>query len=380
MPDPAASIAPSRRTAAPARRTVLLLGASAAVGGVLSGCGPIRLGQPAPYTPPPEGIDDLYRADLLAALADIETATGTIRAPHPEAAMLLGELAIAVVEQRAALLTGAETEASESASDGGGATASSGTATSSGDASPTGDAGATGAASDGGGSPAAAPSDAPGLLQALGDLVLLCAEACVQCSGSFARVVAAIGTHLTWSAARLAPALADPAATAAAPPAEDAIAPTRRIPASDPPSVAAKTDYEAMLQQAQGDEWYAGYVQEVRAARTVDETARAAALDAVTTHRDRAERLRDIAEADGIAPVAEEPVYALPGGGLDQAALDAEPLAIAQGLAVDWVALTGAVPFERRAFAVATALAEAHGLAALGGVLPALPSLDPQSD
>src|SRR5690625_488211 len=71
----AAALRPSRRRllmAAPG----LLLGAGGAA--ALSGCGTVRLGGPEKYTPPPPGIDDLYRTDLIALLDRAIAGTATV--------------------------------------------------------------------------------------------------------------------------------------------------------------------------------------------------------------------------------------------------------------------------------------------------------------
>ncbi|GAB2538851.1 DUF4439 domain-containing protein [Brachybacterium huguangmaarense] len=357
---------PAARPAGPARRALLRAGlaggAFALTGAGLAGCGTVRLGSPEPYVAPPPGIDDLYRADLLTGLDALRDAVSA-GDPRPETAALLRELDAALVEQRAALLTGAEAEASESSSP-----SSSASPSTSATASPSSSA------------PTAAPGGVGEVVTRLGDLVALGADACVQCSGSFARVVAAIAAHAQWSAGRLALAAQDPAIAAPAVPAETDLVPAREVPATDPPSVAAATDYHSVLACTQGDEWYAGYAYEVLAAQARDDATRTPLLAASGEHRDRARRLAQIAGEDGAPDTAEEPVYPLPGGGTDPQALAALPAQIGQGLVVDWVALVGAAPFARRALAISTALAEAQGLAALGSAVEPLPSLTPGTD
>lgn len=337
----------------PRRRALLTATGGALLAAGAAACGQVRLGSPPRYTRPAEGIDDIYRTELLRQLGALETLTAAAPGAAASGTDLSGpirELHTAVAQHREALLTGAQADAEAS-----------GSATSS----------ATAAA------PAAA--DPGAILAAIGPLLRLGAEACVQCSGSLARVVAAIGAHLAWAASRLVSAAADPALAMPAVPTEGDIRPTRTVPRSDPPSVAARVDYQAALQEAQKDEWFFGYVQEVRAARATDPAVRAPLQAAADDHRGRAKRLTEMATADKIAPVAQEPVYPLPAGGLDEAALVALTPQDGPGLVADWVALTGAAPFAGRAFAVATALAQAVALGPVGASVPALPSLAPKA-
>lgn len=346
MPGPIAS-PPPLRTRALGRRAVLGLGLATCGTLALAACGPVRVGQPTAYTPPPLGIDDLYRADLLAQLDELLAATAGSTDPRAEFAGQILALHSALLEHRDALLTGAQTQQEASA------------------------------ASDGGtGEGTGAQATDPGaLLEMLGGTVALGANACIQCSGSLSRVIAAIISHLQWAAGSVALATGAAGLAAPAAPAESALTPSRQVPASDPPSVAATVDYEAALQEAQADEWYAGYVLEVLAARATDDATRTPLLDASASHRDRAQRLAQIAEEDSLTGVAQEAVYPLPGGGLDEDTLAALAAEISQGLLEDWVALVGAVPFARRAFAVATALAEAQNLVGQTSAVPVLPSL-----
>lgn len=367
MPDHASAsaarpLSPARRPRPAVSRRAAMTGAGMGLAALLAGCGGLRLGSPVEHTPPPEGIDDLYRADLLARLEDLLATTGgdtgDLARSRPEVAGHVRELHAALVEHRRAMLTGAEAEA---------ASESAGTASS-----------ASGSTSPADPSAGSAP-DLVGLLAALGETVALGADACVQCSGSFARVTGAIAAHLCWAAHRVAAGAPDLALTATPPPPEQGIQPQREVPASDPPSVAAASDHEAALRRAQEDEWYAAYVQEVRAARSTDAAVREALVTEVAAHRARADRLASTAVEDGVSPLPQEPVYPLPEGGLVDEALDSLPVRIAEALVVDWVALTGAAPFARRAFAISTALTESADLARTGGALPALPSLDPTS-
>lgn len=345
----------------PTRRAALTLGAVAATGGLLAACGPVRWGGPASYTPPPVGIDDVYRPELLAALDELRTTVPHVVSTVPEVGIQVTDLGGALGEQRDALLTGAEASASATpSSSSGGSDGSSSSSTGS-------------SASDGGSSE---PVPLWHLVQLLEASATLCADACVQCSGSLARVVGAIGSHHLWTAGRLAALAQDPTVPAPTAPAAEAIAPTRPVPTSDPPSVAATVDYQTELQETQADEWYSGYVFEVLAARTTDATERTRMLDASTVHRDRARSLAAIAAEDQIASVLQEPVYGLPGGEAPTT-LDGLPPELSATLLADWVALAGASPFARRATMIATAYAEAVTLSGVASALVPLPGLEP---
>lgn len=334
----------------PRRRAVLTLATASLTGALLTACGPVRLGQPSSYTPPPVGIDDLYRADLVPAIGRLRAAAASLTDASPEVTGQLRELSTALLAQLEALRTGAEAAASDGTT---------GASTS----------GAS--ASDGGG---AVPTDLPGLLALLTDTARLGADAAVQCSGSLARVTCGIGTYLLWTAVRLTVLAQDPSLTAPAAPAATDLTPGRTVPASDPPSVAATVDYQTELQATQADEWFAGYADEVRAARATAEPDRAALLATSTEHRDRARMLAGFAAEDAVTSVVQEPVYPLPDAGSYEALAALAP-ETSHALVVDWVALTGAAPFSRRAATVSTALAEAVRLAGGTGTLEALPSL-----
>lgn len=312
-----------------------------------SACGPVRVGQPATYSPPPEGIDDLYRADLLKALAPVAAQAERLRGAAGPVGALGTQLHSACTAQHAALLTGAEAQRSADAS-----------------------ASASPSATASAGAP-----DVPALVRSVQALLTLGTAACVQCSGSFARVVAAICAHQVWAATRAAH-LAGGSVAAPTVPAAASIRPTRTVPASDPPSVAAQVDYQNELTHTQGDEWYLGYVLEVLAARATDAAARKRLLSAAISHRARAEELARWAQAASITSAVRQPVYPLPHGGADASELAGLPSHIARSLLPDWVAMVGAVPFEHRAYCVSVALTEAQGLSTAVTSLPALPSLD----
>ncbi|MGP4914977.1 DUF4439 domain-containing protein [Brachybacterium tyrofermentans] len=355
----------------PSRRRVLASGALGvlALAG-LPGCGRIAVGGPEAYTPPPPGIDDLYRADLLdvldRAIAGAEALAGSDGdsdsddgAPDPSGATadgstgpalpgVLSMLVAALPAQRAALLTGAEAERA--------ATAGSDPAST----SPP--------------PPSDAPTDAAGLLAVLVELRLLAADAARQVSGSLARPVVAIAAHSAWSARRLHVAAA---AGEVAPlrPAEE-IVPSREVPTTDPATVGAEVDYHSTIERAQQEEWYVGYLYEVLAARTTDAGEREAGLAHSDRHRARAESLAAIAEEDGAPVVPRQAVYALPGGTLDDRMAAELPRMLAEGLLVDHAALVGAAPFDRRPLSILATMQEGELLATRTEEMPPLPGLE----
>lgn len=336
---------------APTRRT--LLGAAGVAALLpLVGCGRIALGGPEEYTPPPPGIDDLYRTDLLEllerALAGTEQVAGTGSGDgDPELSSTLAALSSALPVQRTALLTGAEAEKERAAEE---------------DPAP----GQT--------APPPAqdvPEDLPELLAVLVRLRDLGASAARQVSGSLARPVVAIAAHTAWAVQRLG----DGTGGAAPSPTAEELVPAREVPAADPPSIGAESDYHSTIERAQLEEWYAGYLREVLAARSEGAT-RQQHLDLTALHRRRAEELGEIAEQDGAPVVARQAVYAIPGGTLDEQTAARLPSLLAQGLLVDHIALVGAAPFERRPLPIAAALQEAEQLAALVDRMEPLPSLE----
>lgn len=343
----------------PSRRRVLASGALGvlALAGV-PGCGRIALGGPADYTPPPPGIDDLYRTDLLAVLDRAIAGTQTLAdsadgSTGTELADVLAMLSAALPEQRSALLTGAEAEREE--------TAASDPVASDPAASPT-------------PTPSDTPTDAAGLVAVLVELRELTADAARQVSGSLARPIAAIAAHAAWSARRLHDAAA--AGDVPALRSSEEIVPSREVPATDPPSVGAEVDYHSTIEQAQQEEWYAGYLYEVLAARTTDDGERDADLARSDLHRARAESLAAIAEEDGAPVVPRQAVYALPGGTLDDRMAAELPRMLAEGLLVDHVALVGAAPFDRRPLSIVAAMQEGELLAPLTVAMQPLPGLE----
>lgn len=331
-------------------RRALLLGAAAAT--LAAGCGPVRLGQPQPYDPPPPGIDELYRADLLALL---RSAAAEELPSDPLADDVLRVVRSALPVQITAMMTGAEAQAAAEASDGG--------ATGTADPSDP----ATGSTA-----PLPPPRSTQEMAEALVAIRSLCTDAARQVSGSLARPMLSIGAFATWASTRLA------AVTAVAPasplPADADVVPAREVPASDPPTVGAETDFFATLESAQQDEWYAGYAHEVLAAQTED-AQREALVARAAENRDRAERLGQIAQEEGAPVVLRAAVYPIPGGVLTAELAASLPLEIATTLLRSHLALVGAAPFERRPLPIVAALRQAELLAGMLAALEPLPSL-----
>lgn len=329
-------------------RRAAVLGAAALGASGLAACGRVRLGSPAPYTPPPPGIDDIYRLEILTLLDRIRAGIPRIDpAGDPPLRDALAPLRAAIEVQRTALQTGAEAEKEQDERE---------------DPQP-------------GATPSPAPSDPPTEPQALtarlADLRDLSVHAARQVSGSLARPIGAIAAYAQWSALRLHAA---GHGTVPAPPGADEITPSRAVPADDPPSIAAESDYHAALAEAQREEWYGGYVFEVLAAEAGGKT-RTSYLEQSEAHRTVAEQLAVIAEEDGAEVVHREAVYPLPGGTLVGRSGEQMPRLVDHALLVDHLALVGAAPFERRPLPIATALAAATRLAAFEQVLEPLPSL-----
>lgn len=343
---PSAAPAPSRRA--------LLRVAGAAVLLPLAGCGSLALGGPEQYTPPPPGIDDLYRADLLDLLDSAIAGTARVRADgaageDPLLSSTLAALGAALPVQRRALLTGAEQEKEREAVE---------------DPTP----GQTTPPP-----PADAPTDLPGLVAVLVRLRDLTAFAARQVSGSLARPTLAVGAHTAWSVQRLGSSAGSDGVSPS--PTAEELVPTREVPDTDPPSIGAETDYHSTIERAELEEWYAGYIHEVLAARTED-ADRERHLELSTLHRERAEALGEMAAEDGAPVVERQAVYAIPGGTLDETTAAQLPTLLAQGLMIDHIALAGAAPFARRSLPIAAALQEAERLAALVSTMAPLPSLE----
>ena len=180
-PSPADPPRPSRRTVL--RASLGTLGAGLLGSGALTACGPVALGGPEEYTPPPPGIDDLYRRELLTLLersiAGAEALTSTSSGGDPALAADLTVLVAALPVQRRALLTGAEQEREVEASE---------------DPDPE----ATMAPD-----PTDVPDDLPALLAVLVELRDLASDASRQVSGSLARATSGLAAHSAWIALRL---------------------------------------------------------------------------------------------------------------------------------------------------------------------------------
>ncbi|APX34430.1 hypothetical protein BH708_18890 [Brachybacterium sp. P6-10-X1] len=338
------------------RRRLLSVGTIGvlALPAALSGCGPIRLGGPEQYTPPPPGIDDLYRSDLLTLIERAEAGRNLLaqRADAGSGASsaldaALGDLGSALPVQRTALLTGAQYEREQDA--------------------------ASDPAVASTPPPPEAPEDAAALVAVLVDLRRTAADAARQVSGSLARPVVAIAARTAWSVHVL-----QQAAEAGEVPAlrtSEEIRPRREVPETDPPSIGAEVDYHSTLEQAQQEEWYTGYVHEVLAARTSGDV-REGHLVLRDRHRQRAETLTAVAEEDGGPVVPRQAVYALPDGALEEGSAARLPAQLARALMVDHVALVGAAPFARRPLSIVAAMQEAETLVGRAGQMRPLPSLE----
>ena len=309
------------------------------------------MGQPPTYTPPPPGIDDLYRTDLVTALAQLEAGVRTLvgAGASPEIEAELTRLHAALPVQRQALLTGAEAEQEQERAL---------------DTTP----GQTPAPTPG------APADLTDLVTQLAGVRDLGAQAARQVSGLLARPVCAISVYAAWAATRLVTAAGTGAVPT--PPAADEIVPTREVPPQDPPSIAARVDYDGALERTQTDEWYTGYLLEVLAAQSEGDE-RKSLMTRSEAHRTLATELRTIATDDGGPVVVREAVYALPEGALDPTGRDRVIGATLSTLLVDHIALAGFAPFERRPLPIAAALTLAAQLAPLTDALSAMPSMEP---
>ncbi|WP_341854910.1 DUF4439 domain-containing protein [Brachybacterium sp. GPGPB12] len=167
------------------RTSVLALAAGALGAGTLGGRGRIALGGPEEYTPPPPGIDDLYRRELLALLersiAGAEALTSTSTGGDPALAADLTVLVAAPPVRRRALLTGAEQEREVEASE-----------------DPAPEATTAPEATD-------VPDDLPAPLAVLVEPRDLASDASRQVSGSLARATSGLAAHSAWIARACAP-------------------------------------------------------------------------------------------------------------------------------------------------------------------------------
>jgi hypothetical protein len=349
----------------PARRSVLRGALLLGVGlSATTGCEDIRVGRPETYSPPPEGIDDLYRKDLLDLLQIARsTRPAAPKEASEDAASLFTALHDALGTQHAAMLTGAE--ASDRASRAASSSASPSSAEQ-GDEPATCACTAPDATDD-----ATDPQSLAALLVRLRDLAALASR---QISGSLTRPVLGIGTYAVWAGTRLG--ALDLADAPDPPPPAKKIVPTREVPETDPPSVGAEVDFHDALERAQTDEWYAGYLHEVLAARTSG-ARRKDLLARAEKGRSRAGRLGRIAQDAGAEQVLRRAVYPLPDGRIARGQEKKLPLELARTLLEDHVVLAAAAPFEDRPLPIATALGQAVLLGRAGADLAPLPTLDP---
>lgn len=327
------------------RRRLLRAGAlwglgAAGTAGLLTGCGPVRLGQPARQPPPPPGIDELYRRDLITTLHRAIDACAGI----PTDQLGDPELTEVLAQQRAAMDTGAEAEEASSAGTSDGA-----------DAPEPADAGDTAA-----------------LMDALADLAVLGTQAARQTSSRLASPVSAIAARAGWAAGRLASVVGVPLAVQV--PREQDITPAREVPVSDPPSTAATADLATLLGPVQKNELYAAYVREVLASRASEGSEQDRLMGLVDQHRDRAERLAEIADGvQGAEQVVQEPVAPLPSN-IDDAVLTEQMLDLT--LLEQHVQLVGAMAAEQRPLPIHATLLIGGQLVRTAAQLPPLPGLE----
>ena len=325
----------------PTRRSCIAVGAMGALS-VLSGCGPVQVGQPTPQEPPAAGIDELYRRDLITS---VEAAIAAVSA-LPAAQRGEGDLLSSLQLQRDALRTGAEAEQST-------------------DAQQSADADASDDAGGADGDPRTAAT-------ALADLSVLSMQAARQTSSHLASPLIAVAARARWALIRLA-AEAGLADVVPDIPAEEDMTPTRPVPATDPPDTRATSDLPALLGPLQRNELYAAYVREVLAARTADaERERLLALR--DAHRERAERLAQLAAAvQGAEVVAAEPVAPLPST-IDDTASTENTLDLS--LLEQHVQLTGALAADARPLSLRASLLLAESLAGTSSTMSPVPGLE----
>lgn len=344
-----------------------IAGVSALAGGCVGGRR-IEVGSPASYTPPPPGIDELYRTDALARTTAL---LASLSAPGGAAAFTVdgaSDVSAALADlprqwaedlgaHERALQTGAEAEASAAASDGGASTGS---------RSPAGES----ASAEG---EAIEPAS---LARALADLRDLYAFGAIQVSGTLARLFASAGSWCTWALSRLTRLASALGIDVQAPeaPALGALIPTRDVPANDPPVATAASELTALLPRAQTAEWEAAYALEVVASRDDSET-RSRLVGWVGVHRERAEAYGEVASAVGLEPVRREAGYPLPSP-LDAARLTALTREVSFTSLTNAIALTYGAPFTHRAPFVAAWLTEAGNYAEIAAGFESLPGLE----
>lgn len=323
---------------------------------LLASCtGPTRIaiGQRETYTPPPPGIDEIYRTELLTSVTDLAGILETAR-PHEDFPSFLTS---AIATHQRALRTGAEQEKIASAE--ANRTEKGGSAHES--------------AAAGTQAPVErAMLDAARGLAALRDLY---AHATIQVSGDFADLCAAGSAWTEWAALRLTRvAKAAAVAGVSAPKPFTDMEPSREVPAIDPPEAAETHLIETPLERAQTDENFAAYALEVAATR-VKADQREAYLKAANVHASRAETFGEVAEHLGLPLVAREAGYALP------RPLDAEGAAnlrlkVTSRTLTNAVELAGLAPLSERAPFLTAALESAKALEALRETLPPFPGID----
>lgn len=332
------------RAVLPRRGILWGLSATGAAAVTLAGCGPVRLGQPTPQTPPAPGIDELYRLDLITALERAVAACVGI----PVEQLGDPELPEVLEQQRAAMRTGAEAEEEAEA-----------------------ETSSSAASADGG--TQGTPAD---LMDALAALTQLGTDAARQTSSHLASPVSAIAARAGWAAGRLSAVTGEPLTVHV--PQEREIVPKRQVPATDPPSTDATPDLATLLGPVQENELYAAYVREVLAARTEDEQTRDRLMTLVDDHRERAARLADLARSVQDAEVvAQDPVAPLPSGMNDTVRTEQM---LDLSLLEQHVQLVGAMAAEQRPLSIRAALVIGGQLVRTAAQLPPLPGLTLPAD
>lgn len=340
-----------------ARRGFLVAAITAPALAGCSGQRRIAIGEREAYTPPPPGIDEIYRTDLLQSVTDFASnlAKTESRGDFPSF------LAAALTTHQRALRTGAEQEETASAE----AKESSRTT----------------AASAAPGSSSKMPAEkamaeSARSLAALRDLY---AQAAIQVSGDFADLCASGAAWAEWAASRLAHRAHEAKIEGVSGPEQFTDAePSREVPKIDPPEPAEASLIEVPLQRAQEDENFAAYALEVAATR-VEKERRDSYVKAARSHAARAEEFGKVSERLGFEPVAREAGYALP------RPLDAKKAAemridITSRSLANAVELVGLAPFGERAPFLFAALESAKSLEPLHERLAPFPGIDAGDD
>lgn len=330
---------------------------------ILAGCGSqagqLAVGQPSAYTPPPPGIDDLFRADAisltaraLGACVQVEAHVTSVKdEPGAQMQSFVSQARKALSAQGHALRTGAEDEK----------------------------AGGTFAPQ-----PPASPADSAGagltfLAEALTSLRETHAFATLQVSAPLAQVTAAAGAWCAWALARVSIVAQEAKITLTIPPAPTAkqLVPQREVPATDPPTEASLEEFRSGLASAAENEFYASYAYEVIAAHRVG-AAREKASAAALTHSKRGELYASTGEEIGAAPVERKAGYPLPFSDPTASQLaDLQRTLVLTSL-TDACQLSATAPFEQRAPFIRAWLdagAEYGRIASSKAPLPVLPGL-----